>query len=169
MALVFAAAQLSACTLGGGARGEDLASGAWTGAWYRAGQHERAIEVLKSIVMEERPRHVRSIAYPVLAMAHHRLGHADEARQASERRAADPEHTRLFGDAKLFDNHAIFDARSSAGAPVGTPRRALEHVAKVTLESSAVRNVRRKDQPIEAHARASRLAGFADARRDRHP
>jgi hypothetical protein len=51
-------------------------------ACYRAGQHERAIEVLKSIVVEERPRHVRSIAYPVLAMAHHRLGHADEARQA---------------------------------------------------------------------------------------
>jgi serine/threonine protein kinase/tetratricopeptide (TPR) repeat protein len=49
-------------------------------AHYRAGQYEQAVERLNEAFASNWP--VRSITYPPLAMAYHRLGKADEAHQA---------------------------------------------------------------------------------------
>jgi tetratricopeptide (TPR) repeat protein len=54
-------------------------------AHYRAGQYERAIECLNKS-MELRPTWTAvALNWPVLAMAHHRLGHAAEARRYLEK------------------------------------------------------------------------------------
>jgi serine/threonine protein kinase/Flp pilus assembly protein TadD len=52
-------------------------------AHYRAGQHEQAVRRLQeSLAADEQEWSVRTLSYPVLAMAHHRLGRPVEARQA---------------------------------------------------------------------------------------
>jgi Flp pilus assembly protein TadD len=50
-------------------------------AHYRAGQYERAVECLREAWTLDPDWPVRAITYPALAMAYHRLGKADEARQ----------------------------------------------------------------------------------------
>jgi WD40 repeat protein len=55
-------------------------------AKYRAGQFDRAIEQSKKCLTPEQPViGWNGPAYLVLAMAHHRLGHADEAKQALDK------------------------------------------------------------------------------------
>ena len=51
-------------------------------AHYRAGQYERALERLREAWSLDPNWPARAITYPALAMAYHRLGKADEARQA---------------------------------------------------------------------------------------
>ncbi len=51
-------------------------------AHYRAGQFEQAVERLRQSLSLDPNWPARAINYPVLAMAYHRLGRADEARQA---------------------------------------------------------------------------------------
>jgi tetratricopeptide (TPR) repeat protein len=52
-------------------------------AHYRAGQHEQAVRRLEaSLAQAPKEWSARALNYPVLAMAHHRLGQAAEARQA---------------------------------------------------------------------------------------
>jgi serine/threonine protein kinase len=51
-------------------------------AHYRAGQYERAVERLCQSLTVGPSWNSRAINYPVLAMAHHRLGHTKEARGA---------------------------------------------------------------------------------------
>jgi hypothetical protein len=50
-------------------------------AHYRAGQFDDAVTRLRQAV-DDRGWRERSIAYPALAMAYHRSGHADEAKKA---------------------------------------------------------------------------------------
>jgi tetratricopeptide (TPR) repeat protein len=47
---------------------------------YRAGRHEQAIEWLERFAPRARGTHSDATAFAALAMAHHRLGHAKEAR-----------------------------------------------------------------------------------------
>ena len=54
-------------------------------ARYREGQSERAIEDLSKSLKLGADWSAVALNYPVLAMAHHRLGHADEARKWLER------------------------------------------------------------------------------------
>jgi serine/threonine protein kinase/Flp pilus assembly protein TadD len=52
-------------------------------AQYRAGQHEQAVRSLReSLTADAKEWSVRTLSYPVLAMAHYRLGQVAEARQA---------------------------------------------------------------------------------------
>jgi hypothetical protein len=51
-------------------------------AYYRAGQYDRAVERLNESLTLDPSWVARAINYPALAMAYHRLGKADEARQA---------------------------------------------------------------------------------------
>jgi serine/threonine protein kinase/Flp pilus assembly protein TadD len=51
-------------------------------AHYRAGQYEKAIERLRESLNVDPNWNARAINYPYLAMAYHRLGRHDEARQA---------------------------------------------------------------------------------------
>ncbi|MFO0915017.1 MAG: protein kinase [Pirellulales bacterium] len=53
-------------------------------AAFRAGQYDRSIEECRSVVDAEYPK-FRPAVWPVLAMAHHRLGHRTEAEQAMDR------------------------------------------------------------------------------------
>jgi formylglycine-generating enzyme required for sulfatase activity/Flp pilus assembly protein TadD len=65
-------------------------------AHYRAGQHEQAIRVL-SVAMETYPHWpANALTRLVLAMAHHRLGHAEEARRWLEK-AHDPRGGEVYG------------------------------------------------------------------------
>jgi tetratricopeptide (TPR) repeat protein len=58
-------------------------------ALYRAGQHAQAVQVLGSAIEAEPHWHAHALTRVVLAMAHHRLGHAEEARRWLEK-AHDP-------------------------------------------------------------------------------
>jgi serine/threonine protein kinase/Flp pilus assembly protein TadD len=52
-------------------------------ALYRAGQHEKAMRRLReSLAVDQREWSVRTLSYPVLAMAYYRLGRVAEAREA---------------------------------------------------------------------------------------
>jgi eukaryotic-like serine/threonine-protein kinase len=51
-------------------------------AQYRAGQYEPAVRRLRESLLGHPDQAVRAISYPVLAMAHHRLGQTAQARQA---------------------------------------------------------------------------------------
>jgi len=51
-------------------------------AQYRAGQYEPAVRRLRESLLGQPDQAVRAISYPVLAMAHHRLGQTAQARQA---------------------------------------------------------------------------------------
>ena len=51
-------------------------------AHYRAGQYDQAVERLGESAVMDPNWNARAINYPVLAMAYHRLGKAEEARQA---------------------------------------------------------------------------------------
>src|SRR5262249_46970454 len=53
-------------------------------AYFRAGRHEQAIVRLREAQAANPDWAFRVMAYPVLAMAHHRLGQAAQARQALE-------------------------------------------------------------------------------------
>jgi serine/threonine protein kinase/Tfp pilus assembly protein PilF len=53
-------------------------------AHYRAGEHEQAVRRLRESLAAEPNCPARAIAYPVLSMAHYRLGQAAEARQARD-------------------------------------------------------------------------------------
>jgi hypothetical protein len=50
-------------------------------AHYRAGQYEQAVECLTKSMEAGTTWRAVALNWPVLAMAHHRLGHADEARR----------------------------------------------------------------------------------------
>jgi serine/threonine protein kinase/Flp pilus assembly protein TadD len=51
-------------------------------AYYRAGQHEQAIQLLRKSLDIDPNWNARALNYPFLAMAYHRLGLQDEARRA---------------------------------------------------------------------------------------
>jgi tetratricopeptide (TPR) repeat protein len=53
-------------------------------ALYRAGQPEQAVRRLREFLMAESRSDFKPIGYPLLAMAHHRLGQTAEARRAME-------------------------------------------------------------------------------------
>ena len=54
---------------------------------YRAGEYERAVRRLQESLVMVPPWGARALNYPVLAMAHHRLGQAAEARKALDEAA----------------------------------------------------------------------------------
>jgi len=56
-------------------------------AHYRAGQHDEAIRRFKEGLAVQ-PPYLNQLSYPVMAMAHHRLGHDKEARQFFEKATA---------------------------------------------------------------------------------
>jgi len=65
------------------ARGEWYTLYALGLAHYRAGQHDQAVRRLReSLAADQREWSARTLSYAVLAMAHHRLGQAAEAREA---------------------------------------------------------------------------------------
>lgn len=53
-------------------------------AHFRAGQPERAVQRLREFLVAEAHSDFKPIGYPLLAMAHHRLGQTAEARQSLE-------------------------------------------------------------------------------------
>jgi len=65
---------------------------------YRAGQYGPAVQRARESLAIEPPWHSRALNYPLLAMAHNRLGQADEARQAlgQARTAIDQWNQELF-------------------------------------------------------------------------
>jgi len=65
-------------------------------AHYRAGQHEQAIRDLSTSIETHPHWQSHALTRLVLAMAHHRLGHAEEARRWLEK-AHDPRGGEAYG------------------------------------------------------------------------
>src|SRR5262249_55509119 len=93
-----------ACSLGAGSDAHPhrlvqlagMGVGGGNGAWplyvlglthYHASQHDPAVQELRQSLERGPSWTAAALNWPVLAMAHHRLGHADEARQWLERAA----------------------------------------------------------------------------------
>ena len=72
-------------------------------AEFRAGQYEQAVEHLNESLKPGTAWGSAPLAYPVLAMAHHRLGHDDESRRWLEKahgRRGHAAHILIQGDAR---------------------------------------------------------------------
>jgi serine/threonine protein kinase len=110
-------------------------------AYYRAGRYDDAVEKLRDSLMAGENLPTRALSFPVLAMAHHRRGHASEARQALAE--ADAEIERWTRD--VYENpgvgHWINHLGAGAQRPVAwwdwVEFRLLHREAKLLIEAVA--------------------------------
>jgi Flp pilus assembly protein TadD len=88
-------------------------------AHYRAGQHEQAVRRLRqSLTADQREWSARTLSYPVLAMAHHRLGQTAEAREALKAAARVFDHWTEEMYRKPGDKHWLQHLGAAAYWPV---------------------------------------------------
>jgi tetratricopeptide (TPR) repeat protein len=109
--------------------------------YYRAGRYDDAIAKLRESLATGENQPTRALSFPVLAMAHHRLGQANEARQALAE--ADAEIERWTRDVYEHrgDGHWIHHLGAGAPRPVAwwdwVEFRVLHREAKLLIEAIA--------------------------------